>query len=362
MMDWISRKPFPERMWDRLGERSVMLFGPRRAGKSTLLEHMAAHSRDDLRLVVVDLQGLDSVSGMVERVVRTSGGQAGLASLLTDRLESLEGAGIGVGLSRRVDEDPWVTLEAGLERISPADPASLVVIALDEVPWWLDNLERRAAGGARSALAQLRYLRGRFPNLRWLLTGSLGLAGPAISWGAAAELNDLDLEELGPMTPPQGRALFEMVCTAGNRLVERAATERAHELAGGLPHWIRVLGERVRSAEPGVVSVAQVELETDRLLSRANRHLFDEEGRVHFERRYAEGDRGLALAVLRSVASAGRLPRRGALAEAQRRDPTVRARFDRVVDRLVDEFYLVEDGDELRFLVPLMGRWFTRWG
>jgi hypothetical protein len=365
MTDWVDREPLPAQLWDRLRERSVLVVGPRRTGKSRLLEQMAQSPPLGIWMVVVDLQGLDRVEGMVERTQKQLSTRTGRWAALASRVESAELAGLSLTLSRAPEGEAWSKLEELLQESSP-DEGGLLVVALDEVPWWLDALEQKVPGTARTALAQLRYLRGRLPRVRWVLTGSVGLAGPAIDWGAAAELNDLDLVEVGPMTAAQGHTLFEMVCLSANRPSDPAAAARAHQLAGGLPHWIRVLAERARSSAPPSVGPEQVEAEVERLLARSNRHLFDEEGRVHFERRYPEDERRLALTVLRSVAQAERVPRRGVLAETLASgllgSEGARERFERVVDRLLDEFYLVEEGDELRFLVPLMARWMRRWG
>src|SRR5690606_27437125 len=86
-----------------------------------------------------------------------------------------------------------------------------LLITLDEVPWLLGEIRaRQGDAAARTALAKLRALRHRFPDrLRLLLTGSVGLAGLAHDIGASAELNDLSIEQLPPLTPDWGSALFE---------------------------------------------------------------------------------------------------------------------------------------------------------
>jgi hypothetical protein len=299
---------------------------------------------------------------MVERIQSAIAHPPHAAERLAERIEGVTAAGISVQLGDKEQERPWDALLDSLAERMPEDPDEIFVIALDEAPWWLDALERERQGAARTALAQLRHLRGRFPRVRWVLTGSIALARPAIAWGATAELNDLDLIEVPPMTEAEGRTVFEMVCLDAQREVSAEAAGLAHQLAGGLPHWIRVLAERSRSAGEGegLVSVEIVAAECERLLSRANRHLFEEEGRTHFERRYAPEERLVARDVLVRVAKAEPALRQGVVA-ALLCEGADKPRIERVLDRLLDEFYLDESEGSLRFVVPLMMRWFVRW-
>lgn len=354
-------------LWVRatLAERSVVLVGPRRVGKSRLLEKM---SEDGSRgpFFVIDLQGARTLEEGLGRILARVA-PANAAKNLLSRVDKVEVAGVGLGVSGAPRVDPWERLQDALIAI-PVVEDQRITVALDEVPWWLDEVEDRGVGAARAVLANLRFLASAkaLRHVRWVLTGSVGLAGRAIQWDAAAELNHLDVIVVPPLAAAGGRTLFEMVCTDGGRDCIGEAAALAHDLAGGLPHWIRLIAERARSrvAEGSKVERVVVEQVIDELLSVHMRHIFAEEGQGHLARRYPQGERRVADAVLTELAKGSdRVDRRGlvtAVAATTRQPPEV---VQRVVLRLIDEFYLAEAGPgDLRFMVPLFGRWWRAWG
>lgn len=363
MTELIGRDELIAELWDRLGESSVILHGPRRVGKTALLEKMSSQPRTGFRLVRVDLQGATTVADAVARIVEELG--KGVVQLAQDVVRRTSVDLQIVKVDRvEADPDPWASLR---RTIASAAHDHHLVLALDEVPWWLDELERAEAGGARRALAHLRYLRGdpRFSRVSWALTGSVGLAGRAISWSASAEINDLDIVEVVPLTEVAGVTLFEVETGADSGEAARHAAKEAHRLAGWRPHWIKLLAQRTR-ASGAPVSLAALAAEAERLLGTPMRHLFQEEGVGHFGRLYTEPQRRAAERVLDQLSQhQGALPRVGLITVAMSESGGAleRRAADEVLLRLIDEFYLVEVGqDSLTFAVPLLGLWWAKWG
>jgi len=243
------------------------------------------------------------------------------------------------------------------------------VLALDELPFWLDEVERNTAGAARHSLAQLRrYAQDAgLARLRWVFTGSVGLAGRAIAGSAAAELNDLDVVQVPPLDPAAGRTLFEMAFAGRPIHVAPEAALHAHQRAGGRPHWIKLLAERSLPQRDPITRAAVEEAE-EALLSRPMRHIFRDEGRDHVSRTASALDQEVMAAILTACAEAnGPVSRQGLLAVGMavevagtRHD---RRHVDDLLLRLVDEYYLEErDPDAVVIALPLFGRWWTLWG
>lgn len=365
-----------EHMWEVLEERSVLLVGPRRIGKTTLIRDAIRVPRKNaqaFRGVRVDVEYSASVEAGVERILEGLA-TIRLAEAVTERVgQKIASANLGpVGVALRPEDgaDPWKRLGRVLaeaaERMGPTD---LLLLGLDEVPWWLDSIRRRSgAEAAREALAALRYLRQRddlHGRLRMVLTGSIGLAGLAQRVGASAEMDDLEVIELGPMLPSAGTALFEAEVSSRVACTPDAA-KMAFEMSGGSPHWIKELAARSvsavglgRAVDAGVVQDA-----VTALLDPKMRNLFADEGHEHLLRRHPEDrevlSRLLAVAAQRPEGA----PREALIATALEAGVPSRRRAEAHLYLLVDEFYLRHDpaSDSFRFVLPLFQRWWLWYG
>ena len=75
-----------------LEERSTLLMGPRRVGKTSLLGALQAHSDPQWRFVLVDLQGLTTESEFVKALKRAlaQDGLLGALEGVAERIDSVE--------------------------------------------------------------------------------------------------------------------------------------------------------------------------------------------------------------------------------------------------------------------------------
>lgn len=329
-------------------------------GKTTVLEWMLAVGRVGWAGVFVDLQGASTVEDLIvrweSRVPVAVRAAVAIRTAAPDVVRAAAGA-VGAPAS-----DAWrgaaVLLEVHLAMLPATDR---LVVVLDEVPWWLDELERREPGAARSALAALRRLRHLWPErLRFVLTGSVGLAGLAADLGASAELNDLDVKTLPPLPVAGGCTVFELSLPAGSR-VHRDAARAAHMLAGGSPFWIRELAQRVMEQDVGVDAVERAAAV---LLQPALRHLFADQAREHFLRRDPRDVPVLgALLAAASADDAGVTEEALITAALAARADVSRQRARELVYRLSDAWYLMEEPPRRwRFAMPLFRRWWCHYG
>lgn len=354
---------------ERLTTTGVLLYGPRRIGKSTLLEELASDPPHGWHAVRVDLEGCleDPVRGLADELRR----RLGAASLvvgptLADRVSSLEVAGVGATLRDPSPVAAWAAVEDDLGTALAALGDQQLVVGFDEVPWWLDAItEREGPAGARAALAVLRRLRQRpefAQRLRFVLTGSIGLAGLAQAIGASAEINDLGTVVVDPMTPVEGATLFETELLARSRRCSSAAATYAATLAGGSPHWIKVLAAAVGPG--GAPGVADVDAAAETLLVPAQRKSFADEASEHFRRRHPELRTAL-VAILDGLSGAdGGHPLEAAITAGIAAQPGLsRAQARDCVWLLADGFYLhLDPGDRLSWVNPLFRRWWLRYG
>ncbi len=354
----VGREELLSSLWSALQQSSVLLSGPRRIGKSRLLATMAEEPRHGFRLVRADVEGFSDVASVLASVQAKLSPPTAI-DRATSRISvnAIEVAGVGVRMgSAPAGSDPWAEFNTHLR--AAIQPNETLVIALDEVPWWLDALERRSPGSAREALARLRGCRQELRAVRWVLTGSVGLAGPAQAWGAVAELNDLHRVVVQPLDAIAGATLFEAECPTATADAARAA----HHVAGGSPHWIESLAIGCRSAAP-TVDATHVEAEVERKLQAVFRELFADD---HADRRYTAEDRSLQRLVLDAMCDrddpypiVGVVTTVLANPKANNDKDAIR----RALYALLDDFVLIErPGSTARFAIPLYRRWWARWG
>jgi hypothetical protein len=382
---FIGRQEDVARVTERIEHGGVLLVGPRRIGKTSLLKHICATPPTDLFALRVNLEGLEDVAGAVERI-----GEALIDNkLVTEKLaEKLGGFSLnikGVQVERKankVDDDPFEALETMLEdAIGKLEAHQRLALFLDEVPWWLDALRRMrsddgdddtqrrvtADARARQALAQLRYLRQRddlADRLRMVFTGSVGISTLAGLLQSSDAIRDLSHYELKPMADSDGAALFDYELTLRNVDCDRDAADAAHALAGGSPHWIKQLAQLAAEQPRDGAKVGRdaVDRAVEALLAPRMRHLFDDEGNAHLHRRHGADARAMKRVLSLASGSDQGLSKTRLLSVAIEGGVQTRAEAERIVWSLVDEFYLEPDSDRLRFLNPLFRRWWERYG
>jgi len=376
--EWLGREDEVDAAWRELALRSFLLTGPRRIGKTELLKHLAQHPREGWRVVRIDVQAArDTQEGLArlrDGLNRANLGPKVLAKA-AGQVESLQIAGVRASIRAKNLPDVWSQMGTDLAAaLSHLKEKQRLVIALDEVPWWVAEIRKlEGDNAARTALSGLRHLRERDdlkPRTRWILTGSVGLTGLAKALNASAEINDvLPQVLLGPLKSAAGQTLFEMLTTDRGLQCDADASKLGCAEAGGSPHWIRWLAgraaSRVQEAGSKVttqhVQGALADIESDRL----GRVLFDDEGRVHLLKAHGPDDARIAAAILTAAAEA-----QGPIStsEIQSAAQQVMSRPDRrkveqIGSSLINAWYLDEVGDgSLRFVNPLFQRWWGKFG
>lgn len=352
---------------DHLVHGSLLISGPRRIGKTELLKHLIGGHVSGLEAVRVDVAGMTDERGGYELLRQAIEDHLGEEAGLGSRVRAAQ-AGVGpVSAGFEIDGPRERTPEEGLRRAlrrwhDGLPEGTLGVLAIDEVPWWLDEVRAGDARAARGVLATLRRLRqdDATPALRQILTGSVSLPGLAAELGALAELNDLVPMAIGPLATDDAERLARSEL-AGRDLGPEVAARITRE-AGAIPHWVKRIAGRAR-AEAGVGSLtaAHVEAAVEELIR--DRRLFEDDLIQHFERRHAARSAAFR-AVLRAAADprGGRFEPLVAAAWGKLGPDATRDAAEDVVRTLGEEHALVERGGGWEFVNPLMRRWVLRWG
>ena len=200
----------------------------------------------------------------------------------------------------------------------------------------------------------MRRLREECPNIRWVLTGSIGFHHVLREIGATTQsTNNTKVFALGPLSPEWAEWLAGCVLSGSNS--EATDTQVHAELAratDGIPMLIHLVAELLRDEPRGSVSAGDIALLLDECFRRSDLS----QNLTHLLTRLDDyyGNRTDEASELLDAASDG------VTAGPTGRDGQTR----KLVDLLVDDHYLVrEPGGKLRWKYPSLARlWRIRRG
>ncbi|MCY4454333.1 MAG: AAA family ATPase [Immundisolibacterales bacterium] len=216
-VDLRFRGAFVANLWRTLRSGHVVLAAPRRTGKTSVMDYLRDHPENGFRVVSINVQDLthpadffqvllDAFHDAHPEFVRDRLAEGwGLVSGVLDRVESI-GAG-GFKLAIRGSDPDWRTnwRRHGDTFLAQARNAGdPILFIIDEFPDMLINLAREDKGLLREFLAWFRTQRQNpaptRDSIRWLVGGSVNLAGTLDALGLVDLINDLEDVSLPPLT------------------------------------------------------------------------------------------------------------------------------------------------------------------
>lgn len=168
----IGRDAFVDRLKNYLAYTSVQMYAPRRLGKSWVLRLLEAKAEPDAKGIYFDLERVqDTYELVVEFAKATKLSFARFHAGMNKILESI----VVKGVKMEDYSFPWKThLDAIFKKINSSETP--VWLLLDEFPMVIDNLiANKKPEVATELLDYLRYSRQNYLNIKFVLTGSIGL-------------------------------------------------------------------------------------------------------------------------------------------------------------------------------------------
>lgn len=381
--DFFDRETDRADLWRHLAADHVVLSGPRRLGKTSLLQRLADEAADHgLIGVLMDLEGLDAPAGFIDTLERaipdeTLRGQLqGAAASVGKRLPRLRKAevklagGIGGGFEIEAADATWAAAARRLqERLSPRP----ILLLLDEVSVFLEKSLQRDRADTVRLLAWLRAWRQQSGlACRLVFSGSIGLNALLARFGLTTYFNDCLDFRLGPFKAGAALAMLTTQCQREGWFATDATLSHLCARVGWLsPFYLNLLldaalaAARDREQETGNderrLRDSDVDDGYDRLLAVRSRFIHWHQ---RLERDLAPPDRTLALRVLAAIAGAGQgLTRRQLLARLAKLEPDPdqrAARLDAVMITLEEDGYLDAGGEMIAFPSFLLRDWWRR--
>lgn len=382
--DFFDRVSERDDLWRYLEGNHIVLSGPRRLGKTSLLQRLAEEAADKGLLArLIDMEGVDTVEGFIEELGRAfpdesiSGylkSASGAVSKWLSRFKKVDvklPGGVGGGLELQALADtPWRVAALDLQRRMSDEP---LLILVDEFSVYLEKLLARDPADAERLLGWLRAWRQQSGlACRFLFSGSIGLNALLARHRLSTRFNDCHDFRLQPFKPAAAFAMLaEEARREGWSVVDNSLEHLCQRIGWLSPFYLNLLlattieAARDRLEETGgadrQIQPSDVDDAYDRLLATRSRFIHWHQ---RLERDLGEPKLGFTMAILAAVAKAeDGLTRRQLLARLQRleADPdTCAQRLDDAMLLLEEDGYLAASGERIRFLSFLLRDYWKR--
>ena len=216
-VDLRFRGAFVAELWRTLRTGHLVLTAPRRTGKTSVMDYLRDHPENGFSVVSINVQDLTHPADFFQVLLdgfhdahpdfvrdRLAAGW-GLVSGVLERVEEI-GAG-GFKLALRQSDPDWHEnwRQHGDTLLAQARNTGVpILFVIDEFPDMLLNLSRENEALLREFLAWFRTQRlspaPKRDSIRWLVGGSVNLAGTLDTLGLVDLINDLEDISLPPLT------------------------------------------------------------------------------------------------------------------------------------------------------------------
>jgi len=291
---------------------SIHMPAPRRIGKTWTIARLARDLRDDGWIVVeVDVEGMSTPAAFARDLCQRIEAQASIKDRFTahatQRFKNLLGGGWGsnpLDALGKVEPIEFAeTLIASLDATSDK-----VAIIIDEISYFFLALAEQDQASANAFAYQLRALQQRYHNVRWLITGSIGLDTIARRYGLEGAFVDFEVFTLDPFTPAEARSYMRdpAIQQQFNQPFDAddADFDALFDRLGWLaPFYLKIVANEVRPSIPGVSGAlpqatrTDIDAAFDRLIQPNRRAVFAV-WREHVQKNLPTADRDTAMRVL----------------------------------------------------------------
>lgn len=368
--DVIGRDELIVRMWKVLEKQSVVLTAERRIGKTQLVKKICATPIKNKLMVYRDLERVETLEDLAKLLLDTCGELVTIGTRAKTKahevLESLSGMKIDhVGTLPTLPGPSWVkVIEAILQDLAESNQP--IIFFWDEFPWMIQEIIKRdGAVAATDLLDLLRAVRQESNNLRFVITGSIGLRHVLDDLKVQAgyhnpAFNDMHLIEVPPLGDDHARLLAQRLLSGEG--VELAANNDVPgaiaKAAGNVPYYIHHLVDQLSLLKKPADELA-VESAVKEALTAAN----DPWNLKHFHERiesyFGVNDGPVVRGLLDIFATNDKpLSINEAYDLAQAGGPLDREALIKLLDKLTGDHYLVRGTDgQFKFRYALIARW-----
>ncbi len=365
-----------------LNDRDVAMPGPRRLGKTFVLERIVDRgAANGWHAVKVEIAGCTDVRSVFKRLCETIGRrQTGGTKVISWLRQHL-----GQIVSPRSDPSgPWyqpllsLDFETWFERLIRAmndDTSHRWALLIDELPIFLKALHDRGPEGVAQALSFMNLisrLRDDNKRVRWLITGSIGIEPLARAGNYMGVLAKFDTFELEPLTEMDARNYVQDQATMGRLpgrsvITDTEATAIVAAVGWRAAYYLDALAQKMtgQPSNDPAEAAQLVEQAVETLLKPVHAASFGT-WEEHIRKHYRDPERGLAFSALAALAPHPQGRSIDTVLTTIGRADLTRVQLQAVLTRLHTEgFVTVQDWDgpdpTAAFRNPLLRRWWQRY-
>jgi len=256
-----------ERFWNREREvqeitsyladgQGVLLTGPRRVGKTSVVHRVLAGLGPAATPLFVDVQQHSNPTEMFAALAAAAGDDTGVWQRIrgwfgkrlgdtVDRLESIDLGVLKVELQAAMagswSDDGRAIVGALAEAGSPT------VVAVDELPLLVDRVLKRDPSEAELLMGTLRALADDFRAVRWLVSGSIGLEPILHRAGLTGTITHLRAYPIDAWDEDTTTGAVMGLAQSTGLTLEAGAARMVHTRLGlGVPYHVQLLMDELR--------------------------------------------------------------------------------------------------------------------
>ena len=372
-VDLRFREEFLTELWETLRTGHLVLTAARRTGKTSVMDHLRDQPRNDFQVVSINVQDLTHPADFFQ--VLLDAFHDAHPALVRDQLAAgwklVTGAlglvgEIGVGefkLALRESDPNWREnwRRHGDTFLTQARNMNIpILFIVDELPDMLLNLSRKDAALLREFLAWFRTQRlnpaPARDSIRWLVGGSVNLAGTLDALGQVDLINDLEDVPLPPLTDSDIEVFVnEMLSGRGVPYDEAVPRRMSVRLGRPIPLFMQMATQdlyRLWKKEQRKILAADVDTIFDALIVSSGARARLQHYYSRIQQYYTDPKRSIAYALLGQISvSESGLKRASLLQETERLlvDSSVelpaherKQLFNQILLDLENDFYIVE--------------------
>ncbi len=377
-VDLRFREEFLAELWETLRTKHLVLTAARRTGKTSIMDHMRDHPRNDFSVVSINVQDLthpadffqvllDAFHDAHPDLVRDKLAKGW--ELVSDALGRVREIGFGeFKLALRESDPNWrenwrqhggTFLEQARNMKVP------ILFIVDELPDMLLNLSWVDAELLREFLAWFRTQRlspsPAKDSIRWLVGGSVNLAGTLDALGQVDLINDLEDIPLPPLTDDDIEVFVtEMLSGRGVPYDEAVPQRISVRLGRPIPLFLQMATQdlyRLWKKEERTILAADVDTIFDALIVSSGARTRLQHYYSRIQQYYADPKNSIAYALLGQISVSEFGLRRTALLQETERllvglgsELPAHERkqlFNQMLLDLENDFYIVEAEEEV---------------
>ena len=294
---------------------SIHMPAPRRIGKTWTIGRLAGDLRaDGWQAIELDVEGMTTPAEFARELCTRIEAQSSVADRFKAHVLQRLSNALGGKWDKPLDAigrvDPIEFAETLIAALDESDEKTVILI--DEISYFFLALAEKDASAAHSFAYKLRALQQRYKQVRWLITGSIGLDTIARRYDLEGAFVDFDTFTLEPFSKEAARSYMRdpVIQRQFNHLFDATDADfdaMFDELGWLAPYYLRMIANEVRpsivQADGSFLATRQdFEAAFERLLQPNRRSEFAV-WREHVRKNLPTPDRALAEQVLNALSA-----------------------------------------------------------